>query len=280
MKFGLILLLSIAAAAQSPAPLLPASSTNAPTAKTPPSSATDPQDANARKARELVHQAIQALGGQAYLSVKDMRQEGRTYSFYRGEANSQGILFWRFWKWPDKDRIELTKQRDVIYIVNGDQGYEITFRGTRPDEAKNVTESLRQREYSLDRVLRFWLTEPDVALFYEGQSVADNRQVDKITIMNSKNQGVSLYLDQQSHLPIKKSFSWRDTDRYRNEDSEIYGDYHMVQGINTPFQVVREHNGEMTRQRFLSSVAYNTGIADSVFEAKVTYDPEAKKPQP
>src|SRR5215471_18059546 len=199
MKFGLILLLSLAAAAQSPAPLSPASSTNAPTAKTPPSSTTDPQDANAQKARGLVDQAIRALGGPAYLSVKDIRQEGRTYSFYRGEANSQGILFWRFWKWPDKDRIELTKQRDVIYIVNGDQGYEITFRGTRPDEAKNVTESLRQREFSLDRVLRLWLTEPDVALFYEGQTVADNRQADRVTIMNSKKQAVTLYLDHDTH---------------------------------------------------------------------------------
>jgi hypothetical protein len=274
MKFGLILLLPLVALAQSPAP-----QSLTPAVKTPPAAA-DSQDTNAQKARELIDQSIRALGGQAYLNVKDIKQEGRTYSFSHGEPNSLGILFWRFWKWPDKDRIELTKQRDVIYIVNGDQGYETTFRGTRPDEAKNVTESVRQREYSLDHVLRLWFSEPGIALFYEGQTVADNRQAEKVTMMNGKNQAVSLYLDQQTHLPIKKTFSWRDTDRYRNEESEIYGDYHSVQGVNTPFQVIREHNGEMIRQRFLTNVVYNTGIADSLFEAKVTYDPEAKKPRP
>jgi hypothetical protein len=274
MKFGLILLLPLVALAQSPAP-----QSLTPAVQTPPAAA-DSQDTNAQKAHELIDQSIRALGGQAYLNVKDIKQEGRTYSFSHGEANSLGILFWRFWKWPDKDRIELTKQRDVIYIVNGDEGYETTFRGTRPDEAKNVTESVRQREYSLDHILRLWFSEPGIALFYEGQTVADNRQAEKVTMMNGKNQAVSLYLDQQTHLPIKKTLSWRDTDRYRNEESEIYGDYHSVQGINTPFQVVREHNGEMIRQRFLTSVAYNTGIADSLFEAKVTYDPAAKKPRP
>jgi hypothetical protein len=274
MRFRLILLLSLIAAAESSAPqsLTPAS-------KTPPASAPS-ADANAQKARQLVDQAVQALGGAAYLNLQDMRQEGRTYSFSHGEANSLGILFWRFWKWPDKDRIELTKQRDVIYTVDGDQEYETTFRGTRPDEPKNVTEYLRQREFSLEYVLRRWLAQPDVVVFYEGQTVADNRQAEKVTIMDNKNQAVSLYLDQQTHLPIKKTFTWRDTDRYRNEESEIYGDYHLVQGINTPFQVVREHNGEMIRQRFITSISYNTSLSDSLFKAKVTYDPEAKKPHP
>ena len=140
---------------------------------------------------------------------------------------------------------------------------------------------MRQREFSLDHILRLWLSQPDVALFYEGQTVADNRQAERVTIMNSQKQAVMLYLDQQTHLPIKKTFTWRDPEtRDRNEEAEVYGDYHLVQGINTPFQVVREHNREMTRQRFLTSVAYNSGISDSLFEAKVTYDPEAKKPRP
>ena len=106
MKFSvLILLLSLVAVAQSPAP----QQAPEPVGKTPPNAA-NPQDANAQKAHELINQAIQALGGQAYLTIQDIRQQGRAYSFYHGEANSLGTLFWRFWKWPDKDRVELTKQ--------------------------------------------------------------------------------------------------------------------------------------------------------------------------
>jgi hypothetical protein len=263
----LILLLSLLAAAQSPAP-----GTATPVAKNPSAEQNSLAAGNEQKARELINKAIQALGGQVYLNVQDMQQQGRAYGFYHGEAAGVGTPFWRFWKWPDKDRVELTKQRDVIYIENGDQGYETTFKGTCVQDDKDMTEYRRQREFSLDSVLRRWLNETDIALFYEGQALADNHQVERVTVMNKQNQAVTLDLDMQTHLPIRKTFVWREPDtRYRNEEIEIYGNYHLVQGINTPYDVTREHNGEMTRQRFLSKVTYNTGIADSLFDTHVTY---------
>jgi hypothetical protein len=47
---------------------------------------------NARQARAMLDQAIQALGGQAYLNIHDMEQQGRTYSFHHGASTSNGIL--------------------------------------------------------------------------------------------------------------------------------------------------------------------------------------------
>jgi len=73
------------------------------------------------KAKTVLDQAIQALGGDAYLNIQEISQQGRTYSFHHGETTSTGILFWRFVKFPDKERIEVTKQRDVAYVYNGDQ---------------------------------------------------------------------------------------------------------------------------------------------------------------
>src|SRR3984957_21036042 len=46
---------------------------------------------NARKAKALIDQAIEALGGAAYLNINEMTQEGRTYSFYHGRPNSVGV---------------------------------------------------------------------------------------------------------------------------------------------------------------------------------------------
>ena len=34
---------------------------------------------------------IHALGGDAYLNVRDMQVEGRTYGFYHGQPNGQGL---------------------------------------------------------------------------------------------------------------------------------------------------------------------------------------------
>jgi hypothetical protein len=80
----------------------------------PPSQSIPVDQENARRARVVLDQTIKALGGPAYLNIQDITQEGRTYSFHHGRPNSLGILFWRFYKFPDKDRIELTKQRDVV----------------------------------------------------------------------------------------------------------------------------------------------------------------------
>jgi hypothetical protein len=225
---------------------------------------------NAHKARAVLEQTIRALGGQAYLNLQDVSQEGRTYSFYHGRPNSLGIVFWRFYKFPDKDRIELTKKRDVIYVYNGDKGYEITYKGTRPQDPKDLTEYMRRSHYALDRVLRRWLSEPGVALFYEGETVTEGKTVEQVTVMNAHNEGVTLFLDKADHLPVKKTFTWRDaTDKQRNVEDEVYDNYREIQGIPTPHTITRFYNGDMASQRFLTSVTYNQGISDSQFQAQV-----------
>jgi hypothetical protein len=228
---------------------------------------------NSHKARMLLDQMIQALGRQAYLNIQDISQEGRTYSFHHGRPNSLGILFWRFYKFPDKERTELTKQRDVIYIINGDKGYEITFKGTAQQDAKDLADALRRRHYSLDWVLRKWLKEPGIALFYDGPTVAEQKPVEQVSIMNAKNEGVTLYISADDHLPVKKAYSWRDpTDKQRNVEEEVFDNYRLVQGIMTPYTITRFYNGDMAGQRFLTSVTYNQSLSDSKFDAQATYN--------
>jgi hypothetical protein len=229
---------------------------------------------NASRAKAAIDQMIQTLGGEAYLNIQDISQEGRTYGFHHGQAEGAGVLFWRFYKYPDRERVELTKQRDVIYIYRGNQGYEITYKGTRADDPKAVSDYVRRRQYSLDWVLREWLHEPGVALFYEGSAVAAQKDTVQVTIMNSRDQAVTLNIDSNTHLPVKKSFSWRDpTDKQRNIEEEVYDNYRPVGGIMTPFSVTRFYNGDMSNQRFLHAVTYNKGLSDTLFEANVTYSP-------
>jgi hypothetical protein len=263
--FFAVLILSLFSSAQATVP----SQNAAPAPQAQPAS----QD-NSAKARAILNQAIQTLGGAAYLNTQDMTQTGRTYSFHRGEATSAGVLFWRFVKYPDRERIEVTKQRDVAYVYNGDKGYEITFKGTTGLDAKLLTEYLRRRDHSLEKVLRQWINEPGVALFDEGPAVAADKPAEQITIMNSKNDSVTLYIDTNLHLPVKKVFTWRDPeDNLRNTEEEIYDAYRPTQGIMTPYSITRFYNGEMSNQRFLNTVTYNNNLADSMFEAKTTYDP-------
>ncbi len=242
-------------------------------------SAAAPQD-NSAKAKALIDQAIQALGGQTYLTTQNISQQGRTYSFHRGEATSAGTLFWRFVKFPDRERIELTKQRDVAYVYSGDKGFEVTFKGTAALDDKALNEFLRRRDHSLELVLRKWINEPGVAFFYDGPAVAANKPADQVSVMNAKNDSVTLYFDSTTHLPLKKSFTWRDpTDNLRNTEEELYDAYRSTQGIMTPYSITRFYNGEMSNQRFLNNVTYNDALNDSMFDAKTTYDPNTLPPR-
>jgi hypothetical protein len=268
MKYALIaLLLTVLAFGQDTGPAGPNDANSAATTSSQPI----PIDqANAQKAKQILDQAIRALGGQSYLSILNEKFEGRAYKFHHGQPNSAGLIFWRFLKFPDKERTELTKKRDVVEIYNGDKGFEITYKGVRPlDQKEELDPYLRRRHYALDVVLRQWLNQPGVALFYEGQKVAAQKETDQVTVMNNKNEAVTLNIDINTHLPVKKSFSWRDpADKQRNVEDEIFDNYRPVQNIMTPFDVTRIFNGEMSAQTFLTGASYNQDISDSLFDAQ------------
>jgi hypothetical protein len=91
---------------------------------------------------------------------------------------------------------------------------------------------------------------------------------------------VTLCIDTASHLPVKKTYTWRDpSDRQRNIEDEVFDNYRPVQGVMTPYSVTRFYNGDMSSQRFLNSVSYNKGLSDSMFAADVTYDPNKPVPR-
>jgi hypothetical protein len=229
---------------------------------------------NSRKARTLLDQAIQALGGQAFLSIHDMQQEGRTYSFHHGQPTSNGVFFWRFVEYPDKERVELTKQRDVAYIYAGDKGYEVTYKGSHPAEKKDLEDYLRRRRFSLETMLHAWINDTAVALFYDGNALAGNLPAQRITLIDAKNEAVSLFFDVETHLPIKKSYTWRDpVDKERNVEEEIYDNYRLVQGVMTAYGFTRYFNGDMQTQRFVNSVHYNQGFNDAMFDPNSGYNP-------
>ena len=233
----------------------------------PPDTQTNPQ-----KAKAQVAQMVQALGGQEFLNVQDFYAEGRSGSFHNESLTSWG-LFYRFWKSPDKDRWELTKERDIVELYVGDNAYELTYKGIQmldPAKDERLRLSLIRRHYSLETVLREWLKEPGILLLDEGPGISEGHMAEKITIINSKNESVTLYISPETHLPLEKRFSVRDP-RYRDRDEEvtIYGDWKMVQGVNTPRIVLNKHNGETVSQQIVLNITYNTHPADSLFDPTI-----------
>jgi len=236
---------------------------------------------NQRKAKALLDQAIQALGGQAYLTIRNKELQGRGFSFHHGRPSGSGAVFWSFFEFPDKERVELTKERDIAQIFTGDKGFEVTYKGAHPIEEKDLTPYLRRRRFSLDTLLRTWVNDPKVALFYEGYAVAAEKPAVQVTLINGTDEAVTLYFDADTHLPLKKSFRWRDpVDKQPNLEEEIYDNYRPVQGIMTPYSLTRYFNGDMANQRFINSVNYNQNLDQAMFDPHSAYDPNKVSNKP
>ena len=263
------------------------------TAPTPAHPAVNMNDSdNARKARTVLDQTIQALGGQPYLTYENRSEEGRYYPLHHGRTESTGIPYRYYLEYPDRDRFEVIHTKDVfllfwdvgnikvmnksdiVLIHNGNKGYEITYKGTAAQDKLDLENYLRRRQHSLEWVFRKWIRDPNVAMFYDGPAVVNGKITEGVTLLNSQNDSVSVYLDQNSHYPIKISYSWRDPkDKQKNVEDEVYDSYKLVQGIWTPHSITRYFNGETSQQRFINIASYNEKLPDSMFEAAVTYDP-------
>ena len=271
----LILLLAAPVWGQSPSTETSAAPPSAPAANsTAPAAAVPIDQENARKAKAVLNEAIQALGGDAYLHVRNKLSQGRGFSFYHGRPTNNGTLFWSFSELPDKERVELTKERDVAYIYLGDKGFEITYKGAHPMENKDLVDYLRRRRFALDTVLRTWVNDPTVALFYDGIGMASQHPASQVTLINAKNEAVTLYFDMETHLPVRKTFNWRDpVDHQKNLEEEIYYNYRVIQGINTAYGFTRYYNGDMANERSLISASYNEELNPAMFDPNSGYNP-------
>jgi len=224
----------------------------------PAQAAGDAGEANAAKARAALDAMVQALGGQAWLTMKNQMRQGFVASFYQGKPNAGTTKYWEYHAWPDRDRTEFTEHRDVAQFYIGRTGSEVTYKGKAPLPQEQVDDFLRRRDHSIETAVKLWLNDPKTILIYEGQQMAARHLADQVTLISAQNEAVTILMDTQTHLPLRRSFEWRDpVYKDKNLDAEEYDDYHTMDGFPTAFTITRFKNGDMTRQYFLVHVSYN-----------------------
>jgi hypothetical protein len=218
----------------------------------------DQEAKNAQQARHVLDEMVQALGGQAWLDVKNQEREGYIAAFFHNQPNPGTTQYWEYHEWPDHDRVEFTKHRDVVQLVVGRVGWEVTYRGKKPMATDALDDSLRRRDHSIETVVKVWLKDPNTILLYEGQRMASRHMADQVTLISSQNEAVTIQVDTSTHLPLKRTFEWRDpVYKDKNVDAEEYDNYHTVDGLPTPLSITRYKNDEMVRQYYITKVQFN-----------------------
>jgi hypothetical protein len=216
---------------------------------------------NAAKARTALDAMVKALGGDAWLNLKDVEREGHIAAFFHGTPDVGTTLFWEFHAWPDHDRMEYTKHRDVVQFYEGQKGIEVTYRGAKPLPQEQVDDFMRRRAHSIETAVKVWLKDPNTILVYEGQRMAERHMADQVTMISADNEAITIQMDVQTHLPLSRSFQWRDpVYKDKNTDVEEYADYHDVEGFPTAYSITRVHNGDTVRQLYIDKVHYNQDL--------------------
>ena len=213
---------------------------------------------NAKQARAALDAMVQALGGQAWLNMKNVERQGQIAAFFHGTPDAGTTEYFEFHQWPDHDRIELTKHRDVVEFFVGRTAQEVTYKGKVALPQDIVDDYLRRRDHSIETVVKTWLNDPRTILVYEGQRLAERHLADQVTLISAANEAVTIQMDTQTHLPLRRTFEWRDpVYKDKNLDAEEYADYHVMDGFPTPFTISRFKNDDMVREYFLVHVKYN-----------------------
>jgi|SRR5579871_4448756 len=236
------------------------------------------QLADEKRGKELINQAVKALGGEKFLTMEDRIETGRAYSFYRDQISGLSLakIYTRYITVaPGKSGEELGvrereafgKAEDVAVLFTETGGWEITWRGAK-DLEKDRVERYRQTTLrDVLYILRQRLNEPGMIFEYTGSDVFDNQPVDMVDITDSKNHAIKVFLHQSSHLPVRQEYSHvNPQDHQQDKEVTLYSLYRDVgSGIQWPMQIKRERNGEKVYQIFSESVTVNQDLTDDLF---------------
>jgi hypothetical protein len=229
---------------------------------TTPQAPTDPEaQKNADQARAALDAMVQALGGELWLNIDNMERHGHIAAFFQGNPDPGTTEFLEFHQWPDHDRIEYTSHRDVVQFYLGRQAWEVTYRGKKPLDKDIAEDYLRRRDHSIETAVKVWMKDPNTILLYEGQHMVERHLGEQVTLISPQNEAITILMDTQTHLPLARTFQWRDPIYHdKNTDTEEYDDYHTIQGFPTPFTVTRLKNGDPVRQYFVDRVKFNENL--------------------
>jgi outer membrane lipoprotein-sorting protein len=218
------------------------------------------------KAKQLIQQTVAALGGPAFLGVRDVDCTGRLSFFGRTNEVTGYDYFRDLWKFPDKNRTEYSKKAEIIEVYNGNQAWTLDKGGVTEKPAADAEEFQEGLKRDPIELLRTRLNEEGMTFRYGGSEIVDLKQVDWVEIVDRERRTFRLALDRATHLPIRSEVFVRNVEtRERTELVKYYSNYHAQQGVLTPFQEAHARDGRRIYQVFYNGCAYNTGLSEDLF---------------
>ena len=227
------------------------------------------------RGRQVLEDALKAMGGEAYLHMEDRVESGHAYQFYNKQLSGLEIatVYTRYLS-PVPGKVEL-RQKQVFgqkkdeggQLITEDKGYEFNYHGARP-LADEVIDTFRDSMlHNIFYILRMRMNEPGLTCYFMGTDRFESQPVNIVDITDAANRTVTVYFSQSTKLPVRQSFKRRN-ETYHDFDTEVslFAKYRDVGGgVMWPYDVRRERNGQKFFEMYAESVEINKNLTDDVF---------------
>jgi hypothetical protein len=241
---------------------------------------------SAAKAKQVLQQVITALGGQAYLNVRDTQCDGRAAQFGTAGTLMGFTLFRDLWLLPDKNRVEyftkgehtilgfflgtddllITHGGAMITVFNGKEGWSLDKSGVS-DQPEDLIKNFNEQVMSgMNNMLRRRMNEPGVEVQYGGTDLIDLKEAEWIEFTDSDHRQMRLGIDKFTHLPLRWVVATRDPEtRVTTENITSYTQFMALNGVKSPLSIEFSRNDRKLSQTFLTSCKFNSDLAAQLF---------------
>jgi len=221
-----------------------------------------------QRGKRVVDECVQALGGDRYLNMQNRVESGRVYSFYREKLSGLSIakIYTRYdsgvidtaHELAQHERDNYGKKEDYGTLFTAKEAWDVTYRGARPLPDERFARYKETTLHDIFYILRVRLHEPGWIFESKGTDVIENSAVEIVDLTDGDNRTTTVYFDHITKLPVRQVFYRRDpVTKDRNEEVTHFTKYRETGGIQWPYAVERDRNGEKIYEIFSASVEVN-----------------------
>jgi hypothetical protein len=241
---------------------------------------------SAAKAKQVLQQVITALGGQAYLSVRDTQCDGRIAQFGTAGTLMGFSLFRDYWILPDKHRVEyiskgehsvlafilgtddlmISHGGELVTIFNGNEGWTLDKGGVSNEPDEVIKSFNEQVKTGMNNMLRRRVNEPGVETHYAGTDLIDLKEAEWIEFYDPEHHEMRLGVDKYTHMPLRWVVATTNPEtRVRTEMTTSYTQFLVVDGVKSPLSLEFFRGDRKMSQTFLTNCKLNANMDPQLF---------------
>jgi hypothetical protein len=220
------------------------------------------------KAEQVIKNAVEALGGSAYLSVRSLIGRG-LFTQYRDGQSGIPSTFIDYIVYPDRERTEFKGTEGKIIQTNtGDTGwlYDGAAKSIKDMTKAQVEDFKRSIRSSIDYLLRGEWRKDGAKLTYVGRreaGLAKRNEVVRVTYTDGYM--VEFEFGAKDYLPVKILYKRKNADGEEIAEEDRLAQHIKLAGITVPFVIDHYITGVQTSRINYQSVEFNSAIADTLF---------------